>query len=75
MCLEFVQWRRLTISIGLAGGQKGKRLLVMLVGAPGSGKSTFCENVMRASNRPWVRVCQVFSLELNLSLSRSRAPT
>ncbi|XP_054791901.1 LOW QUALITY PROTEIN: transcription factor bHLH140-like [Prosopis cineraria] len=35
-----------------------KLLLVMLVGAPGSGKSTFCEEVMRSSTRPWVRVCQ-----------------
>ncbi|KAI9077760.1 hypothetical protein K1719_040246 [Acacia pycnantha] len=35
-----------------------KLLLVMLVGAPGSGKSTFCEEVMRSSTRPWLRVCQ-----------------
>ncbi|KAK4771294.1 hypothetical protein SAY87_031826 [Trapa incisa] len=45
-------------SAATSGVQKGKRLLVMLVGAPGSGKSTLCENVMRASKRPWVRVCQ-----------------
>nr|GME08854.1 transcription factor bHLH140 [Ipomoea batatas]GME19944.1 transcription factor bHLH140 [Ipomoea batatas] len=32
--------------------------MVVLVGAPGSGKSTFCDQVMRASSRPWVRVCQ-----------------
>lgn len=38
--------------------QKGKALVVLLVGAPGSGKSTFCENVMQASSRPWVRICQ-----------------
>lgn len=38
--------------------EKGKCLLVMLVGAPGSGKSTFCENVMRSSSRSWVRICQ-----------------
>lgn len=35
-----------------------KPVLVILVGAPGSGKSTFCEQVMRSSSRPWVRVCQ-----------------
>ncbi|KAK9290391.1 hypothetical protein L1049_008560 [Liquidambar formosana] len=38
-------------------GQR-KALVVILVGAPGSGKSTFCENVMRSSSRPWVRICQ-----------------
>ncbi|KAK2452284.1 transcription factor bHLH140 [Trifolium repens] len=36
----------------------GKPILVILVGAPGSGKSTFCEEVMRSSSRPWLRVCQ-----------------
>ncbi|XP_043725001.1 transcription factor bHLH140 isoform X2 [Telopea speciosissima] len=36
----------------------GKNIVVILVGAPGSGKSTFCENVMSASRRPWVRICQ-----------------
>lgn len=35
-----------------------KNIVVILMGAPGSGKSTFCENVMKASQRPWVRVCQ-----------------
>ncbi|KAK6245100.1 hypothetical protein QUC31_011509 [Theobroma cacao] len=38
--------------------EKGKPIVAMLVGAPGSGKSTFCDNVMRASSRPWVRICQ-----------------
>ncbi|KAG6518607.1 hypothetical protein ZIOFF_022087 [Zingiber officinale] len=33
-------------------------LVVILVGAPGSGKSTFCDDVMAAARRPWVRVCQ-----------------
>ncbi|XP_076939932.1 transcription factor bHLH140-like [Bidens hawaiensis] len=33
-------------------------VVVILVGAPGSGKSTFCDHVMRVSTRPWVRVCQ-----------------
>ncbi|XP_038906054.1 transcription factor bHLH140 isoform X2 [Benincasa hispida] len=32
--------------------------MVILVGAPGSGKSTFCELVMGSSSRPWVRICQ-----------------
>ncbi|KAI3472870.1 hypothetical protein Pfo_029942 [Paulownia fortunei] len=27
-------------------------------GLPGSGKSTFCDEVMRVSPRPWARVCQ-----------------
>lgn len=38
---------------------KGKPIVVILVGAPGSGKSTFCEQVMASSTRPWVRICQV----------------
>ncbi|KAL2337721.1 hypothetical protein Fmac_012167 [Flemingia macrophylla] len=38
--------------------KEGKPVLVILVGAPGSGKSTFCEEVIGASSRPWVRVCQ-----------------
>ncbi|GMY25543.1 transcription factor bHLH140 [Fagus crenata] len=37
---------------------KGKQIVVILVGAPGSGKSTFCEQVMGSSTRPWVRICQ-----------------
>lgn len=41
------------------GGEKKKRLVVIMVGAPGSGKSTFCENVISLSARPWLRVCQV----------------
>ncbi|XP_050243988.1 transcription factor bHLH140 isoform X3 [Quercus robur] len=39
-------------------GTKGKPIVVILVGAPGSGKSTFCEQVMASSTRPWVRICQ-----------------
>ncbi|GMH10211.1 hypothetical protein Nepgr_012052 [Nepenthes gracilis] len=35
-----------------------KLIVVLLVGPPGSGKSTFCNHVMRASSRPWVRICQ-----------------
>jgi hypothetical protein len=37
-------------------------VLLILVGAPGSGKSTFAEAVMggaAAVGRPWARVCQV----------------
>lgn len=40
----------------------GKQVLLILVGAPGSGKSTFAEAVMAgaaAAGRPWARVCQV----------------
>ncbi|KAL5549004.1 hypothetical protein UlMin_004235 [Ulmus minor] len=32
--------------------------MVLLVAAPGNGKSTFCEEVMRLSTRSWVRICQ-----------------
>lgn len=39
--------------------EKEKPIVLLLVGAPGSGKSTFCDYVMRSSARPWVRVCQV----------------
>ncbi|XP_047148774.1 transcription factor bHLH140 isoform X2 [Vigna umbellata] len=38
--------------------REGKPVMVILVGAPGSGKSTFGEDVMRSSTRHWVRVCQ-----------------
>ncbi|KAF4379069.1 hypothetical protein F8388_022156 [Cannabis sativa] len=37
---------------------KGNAMVVILIGPPGSGKSTFCEEVMRFSTRPWVRICQ-----------------
>ncbi|XP_044502027.1 transcription factor bHLH140 isoform X2 [Mangifera indica] len=45
---------------GKTGGEKEKEkpIVLLLVGAPGSGKSTFCDYVMRSSARPWVRVCQ-----------------
>lgn len=42
----------------MGGEEASKPVLVMLVGAPGSGKSTFCEHVVRSSTRQWVRVCQ-----------------
>ncbi|KAL6142302.1 hypothetical protein ACLB2K_060585 [Fragaria x ananassa] len=37
---------------------QAKPIIVILMGAPGSGKSTFCEQVMGSSIRPWVRICQ-----------------
>lgn len=40
------------------GEEPKKALVVMLVGAPGSGKSTFCEHVMQTSTRSWTRICQ-----------------
>ncbi|XP_057983751.1 transcription factor bHLH140 isoform X3 [Malania oleifera] len=40
------------------GEEQGKPVLVILVGAPGSGKSAFCERVIGSSARPWFRVCQ-----------------
>ncbi|KAG6521508.1 transcription factor bHLH140-like [Zingiber officinale] len=44
---------------GSDGASEGaSSLVVILVGAPGSGKSTFCDDVMAAARRPWVRVCQ-----------------
>ncbi|KAJ7555676.1 hypothetical protein O6H91_05G050100 [Diphasiastrum complanatum] len=33
-------------------------LVVILVGMPGSGKSTFCIKVMEGLEHPWVRICQ-----------------
>ncbi|CAH9105278.1 unnamed protein product [Cuscuta epithymum] len=47
---------------GTTGGvqqDKGSSaIMVILVGAPGSGKSTFCDQIIRASSRHWVRICQ-----------------
>ncbi|KAK1285780.1 hypothetical protein QJS10_CPB20g00270 [Acorus calamus] len=41
------------------GGTLGKQVVVMMVGAPGSGKSTFCNDVVsRGPHRLWHRVCQ-----------------
>ena len=44
---------------GGAGGRKGLKLprLMLLVGLPGSGKSTFAERLV-ASGNGWVRICQ-----------------
>ncbi|OAY74302.1 Transcription factor bHLH140 [Ananas comosus] len=44
-----------------ANGDEGRgvvAVVVILVGAPGSGKTTFCNAVMSAARRAWVRVCQ-----------------
>ncbi|XP_058000148.1 transcription factor bHLH140 isoform X2 [Hevea brasiliensis] len=41
-----------------SGEEERKPIVVILVGAPGSGKSTFCEHVICSSSRPWVRICQ-----------------
>ncbi|XP_020267420.1 transcription factor bHLH140 isoform X2 [Asparagus officinalis] len=38
--------------------EKPKGIVVILSGAPGSGKSTFCNDVLSAGRRSWVRVCQ-----------------
>ncbi|KAL8517214.1 hypothetical protein ACS0TY_015445 [Phlomoides rotata] len=35
-----------------------KQIVLVLMGLPGSGKSTFCDEVMKISSRPWARVCQ-----------------
>jgi aprataxin len=37
---------------------KAKQIVVLLIGPPGSGKSTFCDTAMRSSHRPWSRICQ-----------------
>ncbi|CAA3002252.1 transcription factor bHLH140 [Olea europaea subsp. europaea] len=39
--------------------EESGKLKVLLVGAPGSGKSTFCDHVMRTCPRPWARICRV----------------
>ncbi|KAK8928562.1 Transcription factor bHLH140 [Platanthera zijinensis] len=39
-------------------GKEGRPLVVLLVGAPGSGKTTFCNDVMSAAQRHWTRICQ-----------------
>ncbi|KAL7095283.1 hypothetical protein ACP275_10G013800 [Erythranthe tilingii] len=39
--------------------KEGKAIVLLLVGLPGSGKSTFCDEVVKVyRRRPWVRVCQ-----------------
>ncbi|XP_068644205.1 transcription factor bHLH140 isoform X2 [Aristolochia californica] len=43
---------------GQPSKESRKVIVLMLVGPPGSGKTTFCNDVMRSARRPWVRVCQ-----------------
>ncbi|XP_019089881.1 PREDICTED: transcription factor bHLH140-like isoform X3 [Camelina sativa] len=38
--------------------EKTNQIVVLLIGPPGSGKSTFSDTVMRSSLRPWSRICQ-----------------
>ncbi|XP_021891037.1 transcription factor bHLH140 [Carica papaya] len=38
--------------------EKGKTIMLLLVGAPGSGKSTFADNIISSSSRTWIRICQ-----------------
>jgi adenylate kinase family enzyme len=33
-------------------------LMLLLVGLPGAGKSTFAETILSHSSQPWVRICQ-----------------
>ncbi|XP_010484759.1 PREDICTED: uncharacterized protein LOC104763037 [Camelina sativa] len=37
---------------------KPNQIVVLLIGPPGSGKSTFCDTVMRSFLRPWSCFCQ-----------------
>lgn len=36
----------------------GGPLMVVMGGPPGSGKSTFCETLIKNASRPWTRICQ-----------------
>ncbi|KAJ0228903.1 Transcription factor bHLH140 [Hirschfeldia incana] len=42
----------------VSSGEKKKGIVVVLIGPPGSGKSTFCDSVMKSPQRPWSRICQ-----------------
>ena len=39
-------------------GNNCRSLVVVLIGPPASGKSTFCEKVIEGAHRPWIRICQ-----------------
>lgn len=41
-----------------SGSVNGKSIMVILVGLPASGKSTFCQKVLEGARRPWTRICQ-----------------
>ncbi|KAL3830195.1 hypothetical protein ACJIZ3_018997 [Penstemon smallii] len=47
-----------------SSGEETKAIVVILMGLPGSGKSTFCDHVMRSSSRPWARICQNMLLQV-----------
>ncbi|KAG2262363.1 hypothetical protein Bca52824_069442 [Brassica carinata] len=42
----------------VSGEKEKKQIVVLLIGPPGSGKSTFCDSVMKSPHRPWSRICQ-----------------
>ncbi|VVB12860.1 unnamed protein product [Arabis nemorensis] len=46
------------MDVQIEDSEKAKQIVVLLIGPPGSGKSTFCDSVMRSSHRPWSRICQ-----------------
>ncbi|PIN19858.1 Polynucleotide kinase 3' phosphatase [Handroanthus impetiginosus] len=46
------------VNAGEEEKEKTKPIVLLLMGVPGSGKSTFCDEVMRISSRLWARVCQ-----------------
>ncbi|CAH8269719.1 unnamed protein product [Arabidopsis lyrata] len=46
------------MEVKIEESEKAKQIVVLLIGPPGSCKSTFCDTVMRSSHRPWSRICQ-----------------
>ncbi|KAG6427669.1 hypothetical protein SASPL_111915 [Salvia splendens] len=56
--MESVEIDRGNTPPGGGKGEKLKQIILVLIGLPGSGKSTFCEEVAKISCRPWTRVCQ-----------------
>ncbi len=47
------------------------RIMLMLVGPPGSGKSTICNKIIPNAARPWTRICQVCCSSSSSSSSSS----